>query len=387
LEISENRDSLFGPPVHYSFLYSNGGREVAKRRGNGEGSVYRRKDGLWVGQYRVQTPSGAKTKYIYSKSRKDAATKLVKAIADRDSGFVFDSESLTVGQYLDRWLDAIRGTVRERTWKRSEEIVRLHLVPSLGKTRLDKLSSFQLQSLYSSKLDSGLSARTVRMIHTTLHKALKSAVNWSLVPRNVTEAVSPPREQVKEINPLNEEQVKRLLKTVRGDRLEALYVLGIHTGLRSGELLGLRWEDLDLQAGTLQVKRTVFNGRVEAPKTVKGRRSIKLTQTSIRALQEHQTVGEWVFCTRLGTPLSVHNLHNRSWKPLLKKTGLPLDTRFHDLRHTCASLLLTKGVHPKIVQEMLGHSSISITLDTYSHVLRNLQGEAVRAMEDIFKDD
>jgi integrase len=387
LEISENRDSLFGPPVHYSFLYSNGGREVAKRRGNGEGSVYRRKDGLWVGQYRVQTPSGAKTKYIHSKSRKDAATKLVKAIADRDSGFVFDSESLTVGQYLDRWLDAIRGTVRERTWKRSEEIVRLHLVPSLGKTRLDKLSSFQLQSLYSSKLDSGLSARTVRMIHTTLHKALKSAVNWSLVPRNVTEAVSPPREQVKEINPLNEEQVKRLLKTVRGDRLEALYVLGIHTGLRSGELLGLRWEDLDLQAGTLQVKRTVFNGRVEAPKTVKGRRSIKLTQTSIRALQEHQTVGEWVFCTRLGTPLSVHNLHNRSWKPLLKKTGLPLDTRFHDLRHTCASLLLTKGVHPKIVQEMLGHSSISITLDTYSHVLRNLQGEAVRAMEDIFKDD
>jgi integrase len=172
---------------------------VTKRRGNGEGSVYRRKDGLWVGQYRVQTPSSAKTKYIYSKNRKDAAAKLVKAIADRDSGFVFDSESLTVEQYLNRWLDTIRGTIRERTWKRSEEIVRLHLVSSLGKTRLDRLSSLQGQSLYSTKLDSGLSARTVRMIHTTLHKALKQAVKWSLIPRNVTEAVSPPREQKKEI--------------------------------------------------------------------------------------------------------------------------------------------------------------------------------------------
>jgi integrase len=358
---------------------------VAKRRGNGEGSVYRRKDGLWVGQYKIQTQSGTKTKYIYSKTRKEASTKLARAIADRDSGYVFDSGTLTVGQYLGRWLDAIRGTVRERTWKRSEEIVRIHLVPSLRKTRLDRLSSFQLQSLYSTKLDSGLSARTVRMIHTTLHKALKQAVMWSLIPRNVTEAVSPPREQNKEIKPLNEEEVKRLLRAVRDDKLEALYVLGIHTGLRSGELLGLRWDDLDLQAGTLQVKRTVFNGQIEAPKTVKGRRSIKLTQTSIRALQKHQKVGEWVFCTKVGTPLSVHNLHNRSWKPLLRKAGLPPGTRFHDLRHTCATLLLAKGVHPKIVQEMLGHSSISITLDTYSHVLPNMQSEAVRAMEDIFK--
>jgi integrase len=181
--------------------------------------------------------------------------------------------------------------------------------------------------------------------------------------------------------------VKRLLKAARGDKLEALNVLGITTGLRSGELLGLRWEDLDLQAGTLQVKRTMFNGRVEAPKTLKGRRSIKLTQISIRALQEHQKVGEWVFCTKVGTPVSVHNLHNRSWKPLLKKLGLPPSTRFHDLRHTCATLLLTRGVHPKIVSEMLGHGSISITLDVYSHVLPNLQSEAVRAMEGIFKGD
>jgi integrase len=223
------------------------------------------------------------------------------------------------------------------------------------------------------------------MIHTTLHKAMKQAVKWTLIPRNVTEAVKPPREQKKEIRPLDEDQVKRLLKAVDGDKLEALYVLAITTGMRSGELLGLRWEDVDLEAGTLQIRRTVFNGHIEAPKTQKGKRSVKLTQTSITALRKHPRVSRWIFCTKEGTPMSVHNLHRRSWKPLLKKTALPLDTRFHDLRHTAATLLLTKGVHPKIVQEPLGHSSISITLVTYSHVLPNMQEKAVRAMEDIFE--
>ena len=360
---------------------------MAKRRGNGEGSVYRRKDGLWVGQYKIHAPTGTKTKYIYSKTRKDAAAKLAKAIADRDAGLVFDCGSLRVGEYLGRWLDAVSGTVRERTWKRSEEMVRLHLVPALGTTRLDRLSALQLQSLYGSKLGSGLSARTVRMIHTTLHKALKQAVRWSLIPRNITEAVDPPREQKTEISPLNEGEVRKLLEAVRGDRLEALYVLAITTGMRSGELLGLRWEDVDLQARTLQVRRTVFNGYIEPPKTMKGRRSIRLTRTSVEALRQHERVSEWVFCTRVGTSVSVHNLHNRSWKPLLKKAGLPLDTRFHDLRHTCATLLLTRGVHPKTVQELLGHSSISITLDTYSHVLPNMQEKAVEAMEDILGDN
>jgi integrase len=164
---------------------------VAKRRGKGEDSIYRRKDGLWAGQYKVHTQNGTKTKYIYSKTRREAATRLTKDIADRDAGVVFDCGSLTVDGYLDKWLDAVRGTVRERTWKRSEEIVRIHLKPSLGRTRLDRVNALQLQYLYRSRLDSGLSARTVRMIHTTLHKALKQAVRWSLISRNVTEAVDP----------------------------------------------------------------------------------------------------------------------------------------------------------------------------------------------------
>ena len=290
-----------------------------------------------------------------------------------------------VGEYLGKWLDGIEGTVRERTWKRSEEIVRLHLVPTLGKTRLDKLNALQVQSLYRSKLDSDLSPRTVQIVHATLHKALKQAVRWQLIPRNVTDAVEPPKYAKKEISPLDEEQVKLLLQAVEGEGLEALYVLAVTTGMRQGELLGLQWRDIDFEQGIIKVKRTIYNGRVDAPKTSKGKRSIKLTQTSIRVLKEHTRISEWVFCTKVGTTLRCQNLRTRSWKPLLKKANLPLDTRFHDLRHTCATLLLTKGVHPKIVQELLGHSSISITLDTYSHVLPNLQEKAVQAMDNIFE--
>ena len=171
-----------------------------------------------MGQYKAHTPNGTKTKYIYSKTRKDAAAKLAKAIADRDSGLVFDCGSTTVEDYLIKWLDLVEETVRVRTWERSEEIVRLHLVPALGKTRLDRLSALQPQTLYRSKLDSGLSARTVRMIHTTLRKAMRQAVKWSLIPRNVTEAVDPPRERKTEIKPLDEAQVKRLLRGGRGSK-------------------------------------------------------------------------------------------------------------------------------------------------------------------------
>ena len=222
--------------------------------------------------------------------------------------------------------------------------MRLHLKPSLGNTKLDRVSALQVQSLYRSKLDSGLSPRTVQIIHATLYKALKQAVRWSLLPRNVADSVDPPKAPKKEIKPLDEEQVKGLLRAAEGDKLEALYVLAITTGMRSGELLGLRWKDLDLPTGIVQVRRTAFNGRIEAPKTAKGNRSIKLTETSIRALREHERTSEWVFCTNVGTTISVHNLHNRSWKPLLVRSrDFPYNTRFHDLRHTCATLLLKQG--------------------------------------------
>jgi integrase len=377
-----SRNLPFVRRPRYSFPYGREGEELPKRRGNGEGSVYRRKDGLGVGQYKIETPSGAKTKYICSKTRKGAASKLADALAERDSGLVYDCGSVSLGDYLGRWLEATKGTVRERTWIRAEVDVRVHIDPSLGKSRLDRLSALRLQSFYGMKLDSGLSPRTVQIIHATLHKALKQAVRWQLNPRNVAESVDPPKAEEKEIEPLDEGHARGLLKAAEGDELEALYVLAITTGMRSGELLGLKWEDVDFRAETLRVNRTLFNGRVHPPKTSKSRRCIRLSRPALVALKNHGRTGEWVFCTGVGTPISVHNLHNRSWKPLLKKAGLPHE-RFHDLRHTCATLLLTKGVHPKVVQELLGHSSISVTLDTYSHVLPNMQEKAVAAMDAI----
>jgi integrase len=132
----------------------------------------------------------------------------------------------------------------------------------------------------------------------------------------------------------------------------------------------------------LQVRRTVFNGEINAPKTARSNRSIKLSSTAMEALRRHSRISEWVFSSNVGTSMSVHNFHNRSWKPLLRRAGLPLSTRFHDLRHTCATLLLLKGVHPKLVQELLGHSSIEMTLDIYSHVLPNMGDAAAGAMDD-----
>lgn len=354
------------------------------RRGKNEGSIYQRKDGLWVGQYKIRTVNGGKYKYIYGRDREEVARRLTRAMSDRDSGFVYDCGSLTLSEYLDKWLKAIQGTISVGSWKQYETIARLHVKPALGKLKLDRVTALHVQTLYREKLDSGLSPRRVVYIHVTLHKALKQAVRWSLIPRNVTDAVESPKVRKKEIKPLDKEQVRRLLESARGNKLEALYILAVTTGMRQGELLGLQWKDLDLDSGTLRINRTIFGGVVSPPKTAKSRRSIKLSRSALVALKNHERTSEWVFSTKSGKPIDCTNLTKQSWKPLLKEAGLP-DTRFHDLRHTCATLLLTKGVHPKIVQELLGHSTISITLDTYSHVLPNMQEKAVRAMEDIFE--
>ena len=250
-------------------------------------------------------------------------------------------------------------------------------------------------------MGSGLSSRTVQYIHVTIHKALKQALNDGLVPRNVAEAVKPPQVRREEIEPLTPEQTKRLVEFVSEDRLAALYVLAVTAGLRQGELLGLKWEDVDLDHGILRVKRTlsgIKDGKpvFGTPKTAKGRRSVKLTAKAVEALEKHrerqieecnQLVKLWrdcdlVFPTRVGTPISRHNLVTRSFKPLLVRAGFP-DIRFHDLRHTCATLMLVVGTNPKVVQEMLGHANVSITLDTYSHLLRNMQGEAVGRLDNL----
>ena len=375
------------------------------KKGNGEGSIYPyKRNGKKVGYrgaYTVYTASGPKRRYVTGKTREEARQKLTRAMADRDGGLVFEDGGLTVGEYVERWLkDSVRGTVRQSTYETYEYMTYPHIVPALGRVKLKALTPVHVRNFYREKLDSGLSSATVRKMHSVLQKALDQAVSDGLIPRNAAKGIKLPQGKKKEIRPLSPDEARTLLDTARGDRLEALYVLAISTGLREGELLALRWEDLDLEGGVLRVSQTLTRagGKVSVgpPKTKNSRRTVGLTDGAIEALRGHLArqleemehvgslyrPGGLVFANELGGIVNPSNLRNRSLKGLLKRADLP-SIRFHDLRHTCATLLLSRNVNPKIVSEMLGHSTIAITLDTYSHVLPTMQQSAVRALEEI----
>ena len=375
-----------------------------KSRANGDGDVFPRKNkagqitsyrGAYVG------PDG-KRRYVSGKNKEEARRALREARAGADAGLVFDAGMVTLGSYLDRWLvDSVKDTVRQRTYERYESIVRVHIKPSIGRMKLKALTPAHARTLYRQKLDAGLSPRTVNYIHVTLHKALSQAMSDGLVPRNAAQ-VKAPRPAKPEIKPLSPDQARKLIETAYStdNRYAALYVLALHTGLREGEMLGLRWDDLDLDATapTLQVRRTLSETRTghkfELPKSGKGR-SIKLSRKAVDALRSHRAgqAGEklrlgsmWqegglVFPTTTGTTTSGTNLLGRYFRPLLERADLP-PVRLHDLRHTCATILLMAGKHPKYVQELLGHASISITLDTYSHVIEGMDGGLGDAMDE-----
>jgi integrase len=227
---------------------------MTKKRVNGEGSVYRRKDGRVVGEW---VDANGKTRYMTSKtmSKAEMKTAIRKKLQERDEGITHDTEGLTVEKYMDRWLESIKDRVRPGTYKPYEAIVRLHIKPTLRTTKLEKLTAMQLEKLYRQKLDTGLSARRVRYIQVTIRKALKDAVRLQLLSRNVADAAIPPRPVKTEIEPLTQDQMRSLLEAAKDDKLHALYVLAITTGMRQGELLGLMWKDIDLDAGTLKVNR------------------------------------------------------------------------------------------------------------------------------------
>ena len=213
--------------------------------------ITKRKDGRYMARYTVHTSDGPKRKLIYGRKYKEVEKKLAEARGDAARGLVFDADNLKVGEYLDRWLeDSVADTVRPTTFERYEQIVRVHIRPALGKLKLKNVTPAHVRGLYREKLEVGLSPRTVQYIHVTLHKALKQAVADGLIPRNATEAVKPPQVRKEEIRPLTAERVKTLFEAVRDDRLESLYILAVNTGLRQGELLGLKWGDVDLEAGT-----------------------------------------------------------------------------------------------------------------------------------------
>src|SRR5215212_11563702 len=262
-----------------------------KQRGNGTGTVYPRKnkDGKVIG-YRGSYIVNGKRYYVSAKTKTETEQKLRQSMTDADRGLVFEAGALMLSDYLDKWLSNIEDTVRQRTWERYEQIVRVHLKPILGRLKLKSLTPTHVRRLYREKLDAGASNRTVQYVHTTLRKALQDTVTDDLIPRNVADGIKAPRPKKKEINPLSPEQSRMFLEAIRDDPLEALYVLAIHRGLRQGELLGLKWDDVDLETGTLLVRRTLSLTRdghvMEQPKTGKGR-SIDLTQSAADALRSH----------------------------------------------------------------------------------------------------
>jgi integrase len=368
------------------------------KRGHNEGSIYKRDDGRWVAIVTLGYEGGKrKRKSFYGETRKDVQEQLTKALRDLQQGLPIASERLTVGDFLQRWLeDVVKGKKEPKTYASYAQLVRLHLAPELGRIALAKLSPQEVQEFINRKQAAGLSPRTIQYLHAILRAALNRALKWGLVSRNVATLVEVPSVRRKPTQFLEPEQARRLLDDIRGDRLEALYTVALAIGLREGEALGLRWQDVNLETGTItvQVGLQRVEGKLQLKnlKTEHSRRSISLPQFANAALRSHRArqleerlqAGElWeehglVFTTALGKPLDSRNVVRR-FKRALQQAGLP-DQRFYDLRHTCASLLLVQGVHPRVVMEILGHSQISLTMNTYSHVAPQLQGEAAERM-------
>jgi integrase len=330
-------------------------------------------------------------------SRKDAAAKLELLLKARAEGQALAADRSTA-VFLTEWLAVVRSTVALGTFERYEQYIRVHAIPALGRIKLGRLTPQHFQRLYQEKLAAGLSPTTVSHLHTVLHGALAEAVRWGLVPRNVVALVRPPRKVHVEVVALTVEQARALLAAAADNRFEALFILALKTGLRRGELLALRWEDVDLDKGVLQVRgtlrRTREGLRIGTPKTPASRRKVVLSPASVTALRRHRARQEqeqqaafelWqdlglVFPNRLGRPMEPRDLLADVYRPLLNRTGLPPVT-FHTLRHTAATLLLAEGEHPKVVQELLGHAQVSITLDRYSHMTPRLMSNAAALMD------
>ncbi len=376
---------------------------MTTRRGHNEGSIYQRaSDGKWVGSINLgYGPDGKrKRKPIYGKTRKEVAEKMKVALRDQQQGTLIVGKSQTTEQFLTHWLqETVRPTIRASTYEAYEWRVRVHLIPSLGRIPLQQLTPQHVQSFINHKLESGLSPHTVSDIHGVLRHALNQAVKWNLAARNVAALVDKPRFVQPQMRYLTPEQAKALLSAVKGDRLEAFYSVAVPLGLRRGEALGLRWEDVDFDKGLLHVRQALqrVGGKLQftEPKTRTSRRSINLPQICVAALRAHRIrqleerllAGDrWqehglVFPTGIGTPYEPDNLQ-RHLHRMLERAGLP-HVRIHDLRHTAASLMLAQGIQPKVISEILGHSRIGVTLDIYGHLYEPARQEAADKMDQL----
>jgi integrase len=420
------------------------------RRGRGEGSITQRTDGRWMARVDLGWKDSRRArKTLYGRTRREVADALTRALEKAAHGALVADERQTLGQFLETWLtDVVRQRVRPRTFTTYEAAVTRHIVPHLGKQAVAKLTAQHAQAWLATLEGAGVPTGRRRYARVVLRAALNTARRWGLVAQNVATLVDAPRVVSREIQPLSPAQAKRLLAAAADGPLHAFVAVALGCGLRLGESLGLKWADIDLDAGTLHVRRALqrYGGdpaarrpllkersklsaalrsaratagdaaevlslqaqlaavrqRLKAiktsvhlvePKSSRSRRTIALPQVAIAALRSHRAQQlktrlaagaswreqDFVFTTPVGTPCDQWNLHKR-FKALLAGADLP-PLRIHDLRHSCATLLLAQGVNPRVVMETLGHSQISLTLNTYSHVLPALQREAAAKMD------
>jgi integrase len=377
------------------------------RRGPGEGSIYKHKaSGRWVAELYLGVDEHGKklTWRAYGEKRGDVKNALANAITDRSKNQLAIAAPRTVGDYLDFWVEnVIRPNREHNTYLGYVNIIKNHLRPGLGAKRLDKLTAPEIQVFYVDR-SAKVSAQMVLHIHRCLHVAIETATKWQLVGRNVADLVTVPRVPKREMRALSPDHARRFLEAIKGDPMQAYWVVALTTAMRPGEMLGLKWRDVDLADGQLRLQRAIarVRGAGWAEKDLKTHqgRNITLAPIAVESLREHERrqrewrakVGrDWidedrVFCNEIGKPIEPQNLTTRSFKPILMRAGLP-DIRPYDLRHSTASLLLSLGTHPKIVAELLGHGSVEITLNRYSHALPTLQKEAIRGLNDLLSGD
>lgn len=372
------------------------------------GQIIKRGDRTWL--IRIFMGRDTKGKQIFHHktihgTKKDAEQYRNKAIREKDLGTFIEPSPITVDDYMKKWLEtAARPRLRDNTYREYEGLLYRYVSPTLGGKRLSEVRPLDIQSLYAAMSEKNLSARTVRFTHSVLSSAFKQAVRWRMLSQNPCGSVELPRKVSQEMQSLTPIEAARFLAEAANDRWVALFVLALATGLRPSEYFGLKWSDVDLEQGLVTVQRSLIWRSYKSgdwyfgePKTARSRRRIPLPDSVVRALIQHKRRQaeerlkegaayknlDLIFATSEGQPLIRLNVIQKHFKPILERAKLPATLRLYDLRHTCATLLLAANENPKVVSERLGHSSITLTMDVYSHVLPDMQQGASDKLERI----
>jgi len=371
---------------------------MARRRGNNEGSIFKRKDGRWVGE--VSLNGRRLTKY--AKTQKECRDWVNETLGKIDHGLSFDGAQLTLSQYMESWLSGKELARRPSTVRNYRRYMNLYILPALGRMKVQAILPAHIRQLYMRMQHEGKGARTIQLVHVTLHCAFSQAVKEGLVGYNPMEAVERPKVETKRYDILTEEQARTFMAAAKGHPLETLFFLALTTSMRKGEILGLMWTDVDWEKSIIRVERQLqpvsFEGGALVPtKTKSGRRAIMVGPGALALLKEYREKQElqkalagdrWqehgmIFTTSIGTYIDQTKV-SRAFKQVLREANLP-DIRFHDLRHTSISILLDNGTPVNTVQSRAGHSKASVTTDIYGHAMARSQQQAARMIEEIVK--